>query len=142
MKKKSLPKPPHTPTTPVREVLHGVEIVDPYRWLEDQEAPDTRSWLRAQNRYTRRLLDAIEGREALSQRLTELMRTDAIGVPTERNGRFFYFRRRADQELSVYCMRQGLNGRERVLLDPHTLTRDLSASYTVHHLARDRCAHP
>ncbi len=114
-----------------------MEIVDPYRWLEDQDAPDTRSWLRAQNRYTRRLLDAIGGRETLTQRLNELVRVDSIGVPSERNGRFFYFRRRADEELSVYCMRNGLTGRERVLLDPHKLTSDLSASYTVHHLSKD-----
>ena len=46
------PKPPATRQDSVREVIHGVEIVDPYRWLEDQESPETRAWIDAQNTYT------------------------------------------------------------------------------------------
>ena len=44
--------PPETRRDNTREVLHGVEIADPYRWLEDQESPETRAWIDAQNEYT------------------------------------------------------------------------------------------
>ena len=45
--------PPLTPIEPVTEVLHGIEITDPYRWLEDQSSPRPRKWLDEQAAYTR-----------------------------------------------------------------------------------------
>jgi len=51
------------------EVLHGVEITDPYRWLEDQNSPRTRAWIEEQTAYARSYLDAIPGREQIRQRL-------------------------------------------------------------------------
>ena len=56
------------PPTEVREVvdtLHGVDVPDPYRWLEDQEAPETRAWIDAQNAYTDTVLGALPGRDRL-----------------------------------------------------------------------------
>ncbi len=52
----STPSPPPTRRDDVREVLHGVEIVDPYRWLEDDKSPETRAWIDAQNAYTHAVL--------------------------------------------------------------------------------------
>ena len=46
-----LPPPPETAETPVYDTVHGVELVDGYRWLEDQERPETRAWIEAQNTY-------------------------------------------------------------------------------------------
>lgn len=54
----------------VKETLHGVTIADPYRWLEDQNSPATRSWIQAQNAYTRSALDRWAGRAALEKRMT------------------------------------------------------------------------
>jgi hypothetical protein len=54
-----VPAPPPTRQDNVREVIHGVEIVDPYRWLEDQDAKETRDWVAAQNAYTHSLLDGL-----------------------------------------------------------------------------------
>jgi len=59
----TLNPPPSTPIEPVTDVLHGVPITDPYRWLEDQNSPRTRQWLKDQATYTRAYLDAIPGRE-------------------------------------------------------------------------------
>ena len=47
------PKPPATRTDNVKETLHDVELTDPYRWLEDQNSPETRAWIGAQDAYTR-----------------------------------------------------------------------------------------
>src|SRR5438445_12572555 len=61
----AVPTPPPTRQDNVREVLHGVEIVDPYRWLEDQASPETRAWIEAQNRYTLGVLDGTPWRGAI-----------------------------------------------------------------------------
>src|SRR5258708_8474652 len=65
--------PPFTPPEPVTEILHGVPITDPYRWLEDQNSPRTRKWLEEQTAYTRAYLDAIPGRKRIRKRVEELL---------------------------------------------------------------------
>src|ERR1043165_7034976 len=48
--------PPATEAKPVTETLHGVSVTDPYRWLEDQDAPATRDWIARENAYTDALI--------------------------------------------------------------------------------------
>jgi len=98
--------PPPTRRDSTQEVLHGVTVTDPYRWLEDQNSPETRAWIDAQNAYTRKLLDAWPGRPALEKRLTELQKVESTHSPVERNGRFFYRKRMADQEQYVIHLRE------------------------------------
>ena len=59
--------PPKTTVTEVKETVQGTEIVDPYRWLEDQNSPETRAWIDAQNAYTD-ILSKLPGREAIGSR--------------------------------------------------------------------------
>jgi len=120
----SVPSPPPTRVDNVREMIHGAEVVDPYRWLEDQQSPETRAWIDAQNKYTRSLLDSWPGRAALQRRLTELMKVEEIEVPHEHHGRYFYAKRLPNQDLFVSYVRKGLEGKEEVLLDPHPLSPD------------------
>src|SRR3982074_545055 len=68
-----LEQPPFTPVEPITEVLHGVEITDPYRWLEDQNSPRTRKWIDEQTAYTRAYLDGIPGRDRIRKRVEELL---------------------------------------------------------------------
>ncbi len=72
--------PPKTRTNNVTDKIHGVQVVDRYRWLEDQESPETRAWIDAENSYTQFLLSTWPGREALKRRLGELMKIDTIEV--------------------------------------------------------------
>ena len=88
--------PPGTRRDNVKETLHGVEIVDPYRWLEDQQSSETRTWIDAQNKYTQSLIGDFPGRDKLKKRLTELMKIDVISIPIARNGRYFFTKRAAD----------------------------------------------
>jgi len=118
------PKAPPTRQDNVREVIHGVEIIDPYRWLEDQESPETRQWIDAQNRYTHSLLDGLPSRPLIQKRLTDLMRIDTVGAPFERGGRYFLFKKRAEDDLSILYVRRGLYGQDEPLIDPHTLSPD------------------
>ncbi len=113
--------PPTTAAESVVDTLHGVEVADPYRWLEDQEAPRTREWIAQQNEYTDSILQQAPGREELRELITRLMQFESIGSPVEAGGRYFYTRRRPDQDLAVLYVREGLDGEERALLDPHPL---------------------
>lgn len=116
--------PPATRQDNVRDTLHGVEIVDPYRWLEDQNSPETRKWINAQNDYTHFLLDSLPFRQNIQERLTELMRIDRLAAPTERNNSYFLWRKRAEDDLWILYLRQGLKGKDQVLIDPHMLSPD------------------
>lgn len=122
------PAPPSTRTDDVREVLHGVEIIDPYRWLEDQESSETRAWIDAQNQYSQAILGRLPGRELLKKRLTELLKIESIGLPVERNGRYFFAKRLPEQDFSVIYMRRGLKGADEVLIDPHPMSPDRTVS--------------
>ncbi len=132
-----LPPPPTTRRDDVKEVVQGVEITDPYRWLEDQDSPETRAWIDAQNRYTHALLDSWPGREALQRRLTELMKIESIGPPQERNRRYFYAKRLPDQDLFVSYVKKDPQGKEEVLIDPHPLSPDHTISAGVFEISED-----
>jgi len=137
MRASSHPKPPATRTDSIKETLHGVEVVDAYRWLEDQESKETREWIDSQNRYTQAILIALPGREKLKQRLTELLKIEAVDMPVERGGRYFYSKRRADQDLSVLYVRKGRTGAEEVLVDPHPMSADKTVSVSLSDVSLD-----
>jgi prolyl oligopeptidase len=115
---------PTTRQDNVKEIMHGVEIVDPFRWLEDQNSPETREWIRAQNEYTHALLDNFPYLDKIQERYAELSRIDQISVPTERNGRYFLWKKRAEDDLWILYKREGLKGTDEVLIDPHQLSPD------------------
>ena len=110
------------------ETLHGVAITDPYRWLEDQNSPETRTWLDAQIAYTQAFLGRIPVREKIQQRLAQLTRIDSYGIPMERHGRYFFSRRLANENRASICMRTGLEGKDEVLVNPADISKDESTS--------------
>ena len=122
----SLPAPPATRRDDFHETLHGVDIVDPYRWLEDQESPETRAWIDAENAYTHALLDGLEGRDAIRARLAALEHYDDRGTPYELGGRLFTMNHRANDDLWTMHVakldKRGTAGKDDVLLDPHPLS--------------------
>ena len=123
--------PPPTRKDNVKETLHGVELVDPYRWLEDQQAAETRAWIDVQNVYTHSVLDSLPARARLEKRLAELMKVDVIGTPWVRNGRYFFTKRLAEADLPVIYFRQGRGGEDQVLIDPHGMSADRTVSVTI-----------
>ncbi len=108
----------------VSEVLHGVRLTDPYRWLEQEKAPEVQAWMDAQDQHARRELAALPEREAMEKRLTELFYFDAISAPAHYKGRYFYTRKHADKEKTVVYWRAGEKGAEQVLFDPNTWSTD------------------
>jgi len=122
--------PPETKSIPISETIHGDTVVDQYRWLEgDNSNPENMglvnnevaSWTDAQNSYTRSILDNLPGRAALEARLRELMEVPSIGSPSAYGNRYFFSRREGTQPQAVRYVRDGLDGDERVLLDPQKI---------------------
>jgi prolyl oligopeptidase len=123
-------RPPYPPTrtSETADVLHGVTVRDPYRWLEDEKSPEVQAWMTAQDRLTRQHVASLPGREALAARLRELLYLDSLGAPIHRGTRYFFTRRHASKEKSIVYWKEGANGAEKVLLDPNGWSADGSAS--------------
>ena len=117
---------PPLPTTPVHAVVethHGVEVVDPYRQLENLADPEVRVWARAQADHAAAVLASIPGRDRLRERIDELAAAAAHSVgAVERlaDGRIAFFKQPAGADLAVVCLRDH-NGDDRVVVDPATL---------------------
>src|SRR6266704_1509671 len=109
---------PASPTEPVTEILHGVPVMDPYRWLEVRDSPRTQKWLEEQTAYARAYLDAIPDRERIRKRVEELLAVEVVSEPWKVGQRYFYLKRKAHQEQPVIMMRQGDSRAEIVLVDP------------------------
>jgi len=116
-----MPTYPETRSQDVVEVLHGEAIPDPYRWLEDGEAPETRLWTDRQNELTESYLAAVPAREQIRRRLGELLSIGVLGTPTPVRGRYFYLRREGRQNHPVLYWRHGLDGADRIAVDPNAL---------------------
>jgi prolyl oligopeptidase len=106
------------------DTYHGRAIPDPYRWLEDPDAPDVRAWIDAQNEVTFGLLNGIASRDQIRARLTELWNYERFGVPFKEGGRYFYSRNDGLQNQSVLYVADSLADEPRVLLDPNAFSAD------------------
>src|SRR5919204_1842189 len=116
--------PPKTRADSVEETIHGHKIADPYRWLENTESADTQQYVREQLAYTRSILDPLPGRDKIHQRLTELLSIGTIGTP-QLGGKFvFYIRREGTQNQPVLYVREGVRGKDRVLVDVNQMAAD------------------
>ncbi len=122
---------PATPKDEIVETLHGTQVADPYRWLEDEKAPRVQEWMKAQDALARQELGKLPMREKLAARLKELLYQDVVGVPVTRGGRLFYVRNHADKEKGILYWRDGEQGKEKVLLDPNQWTKDGTVSLGV-----------
>lgn len=110
--------PPFTATEPVTEILHGVSVTDPYRWLEDQDSPRTREWLEQQTRYARAYLDNIPSRRRIHERITEFLAVETYDSLQRSGNRYFFRKRLPDQEQPCIYMRDGADGEDQLLIDP------------------------
>ncbi|MDY7228869.1 prolyl oligopeptidase family serine peptidase [Hyalangium rubrum] len=122
---------PATRSEPIVDTLHGVAVADPYRWLEDEKAPEVQAWMKAQDAFTRDWLAKAPGRDTLARRFRELFYVDSISAPVRYGNRFFYARTHKDKEKAIVYWREGEHGAEKVLLDPNTWSKDGTVSLGV-----------
>jgi len=116
---------------------HGTKVADPYRWLEDVDAPETRSWVEAENRVTFAYLEQIPERERIRRRLTELWDYPKYGAPFKKGGRYFFFKNSGLQNQSVLYTQSSLTAEPEVLLDPNTLSADGTVALSILAFAED-----
>ena len=98
------------------EQIHGQLIADPYRWLEDADSDETKSWLAAQDALLADYMARLDDREPLAERISELLGAGWVGAPVWRGERQFFTRRAADQEHAVLYTATAEG--ERALIDP------------------------
>jgi prolyl oligopeptidase len=117
-----------TRTEAVADKVQGVEVRDPYRWLENGDAPDVKAWTDKQNAMMRKALDPVPGRKWIEDRLWKLHEIGSLGVPVAKGKgkevRYFYTRRTGKQNQAVLYVRDGLDGPDRVLVDVNALKAD------------------
>ncbi len=120
--------PPKAKVAPVEDTVQGHKIVDPYRYLENPNDPDTKLYVEQELSYTRSILDPLPGRDKINARLSQLLEIGTVGVPQLGGKYYFHTRREGGQNQPVLYVREGLNGafnnEDRVLLDVNQLAAD------------------
>ncbi len=116
---------------------HGTPVPDPYRWLEDPDAPDSRAWIEAENRITESYLAQIPQRDAIRRRLTQLWNYPKYGAPFHKVGRYFFFKNDGLQNQSVLYKQASLVADAEVLLDPNVLSSDGTVALSTLALSED-----
>jgi prolyl oligopeptidase len=117
-------RPPITEVRPLSQDMHGTKVIDKYRWLEDGDSAETRKWVAGEMAYTRAVLDPLPGRDAIRKRLTELLHVGDITVPRIGGKYYFYTRRDGLQNQPVLYVREGVEGKDRLLIDVNLLASD------------------
>ena len=127
---------PIAPVRDVTQVLHGVTVHDPYRYLEEVKSPEVQGWLRAQGEVTRQTLDRIDLRDEL---LTSIQsRSEAGGDNINRvvrmpQDRIYYLKRPRGQRQFKLMLRVGLNGSEKVLVDPEVDSKRTGVPHAINY---------
>ena len=119
---------PATRVTDASDTIHGVPVKDPFRWLEDVKSAEVQTWMNAEDDLARAELRKLPERDAIAARLKELYYIDSISAPRHRGERFFYTRRHADKEKTIVYVKKGKAGKEEVLFDPNTWSKDGSVA--------------
>jgi prolyl oligopeptidase len=106
----------------------GTKVADPYRWMEDLNAPDLAEWVKAENAVTEHYLSQLPMRAWFKTRITELWNYPKVSLPFREAGQLFYARNSGLQRQSVWYVRGSLGGAERMVIDPNTLSPDGSVA--------------
>lgn len=116
---------------------HGVQVEDPYRWMENNQSPELARWIEEENALTERYLSKLPSREPLRARLAELLDYETQGVYSHTGKYYLFFRKEGLRNQDVLYVRDSLSGEARVLLDPNTLSDDGTVALTGLAMSRD-----
>ena len=116
-------KPPAAPVKDIAETHFGVEVHDPYRYMEDLKSPDVAAWMKAQADYTAGVLAKVPGRDTLFKEIEERGNAAAARVYNVQvvGSKIYYEKRRADENIGKLYVRDGFAGVERLLVDPEAV---------------------
>lgn len=116
--------PPQTRTENIKDTLWGVEVADPYRWLEDDRSEETMAWVDEQIAHTQGYLNGLTWRQPLRDRFEALFNYEKIGMPRKIGDRYFLSKNDGLQNQSVWYVRNTLDGEDQLFLDPNQLSED------------------
>jgi prolyl oligopeptidase len=121
-----LPAYPHTRALDLVEPQFGVNVADPYRWLENDVRTDSEvaKWVSDQNKITDAYVSQLPGRAVFAARMKSLFNYERYGVPRKAANFYFYTRNDGLQNQSVLYVRDGFNGTPRILLNPNEWAKD------------------
>ena len=124
----SYPKPR---TTDQSDGYFGRTVADPYRWMEDLNAPEVAQWVKAENEVTERYLARLPMRARFRSRITELWDYVKVGLPFREADEVFYRKNSGLQRQFAWYMRSSLDSPERLVLDPNVLSPDGSVALSL-----------
>lgn len=113
---------PQTRTTDVKDNYHGTTIADPYRWLEDDNSPETKAWVQAENAVTQDYLAKIPFRNAIKNRLEVLWNYPKTGAPFQKGKYFYFFKNDGLQNQAVLYRQTAPGATPEVFIDPNKLS--------------------
>jgi len=119
---------PPTARGDVVDNYFGTKISDPYRWLEQLDAPETAQWVKAQNQLSRPFLESLPWRGWVKQHLTEIWSYERFEAPVKAGKSYFYEHNDGKQNQSVLYVTDNLQENGRVLLDPNTASPDATVA--------------
>ena len=144
------PPPPETRRAAVSDIIHSVEISDDYRWLEEQDAPETRRWIDEQNAHAELIIGNRELRDELRERLTELMDSDDVGGPRRAGEAELFTLRRRGEPIAKIVRRPApaedsaeagspiaADGEYEVVVDPLDISDDGTTSVAIRAISPD-----
>jgi prolyl oligopeptidase len=115
---------PPAPTSDQVDDYSGVKVADPYRPLENPDAPESRQWIEAEDKFTFDFLKAIPERDGIRKRLTEVWDYERFGVPFKEKNRYFFSKNTGLQNQNVLYTTTNFFEKPRELLDPNSLAKD------------------
>ena len=115
---------PTAPTNDTVEDYNGVKVADPYRPLENPDAPESQKWIEAENKITFDFLKTIPEREGIKKRLTEVWDYERFGVPFKEKKSYFFSKNTGLQNQNVLYTAANFIEQPKILLDPNTLAKD------------------
>ncbi len=115
---------PTTPKDGTVDTYFGVEVADPYRWLENDTSAQTARWVEEENAVTTAYLNRLPQRAKLLTRLKEVANYEKVGTPFKRQGKWYFYKNDGLQNQSVLYVMDQLGGEPRVFLDPNKLSDD------------------
>lgn len=128
---------PETKLLPHVDTINGVAVRDDYRWLEDDMSPETAAWVDEQIASTQNYLAQIPYREKLKQRITDLINYEKYSAPFKMGEYYIYEKNDGLQNQFVCYIQKGLDGKEEVLLDPNTMSKDGTVSVNLAGVSKD-----
>ena len=115
---------PETKKEEFTETIHGYEISDSYRWLEDFTSDDSLDWVKRQNKFTKTFISKNNYKKDIANYLEQIWENESISIPYKEEGKTFYYFNDGSFQQSKLMIKDCDKCDERVLIDPNTFSDD------------------